>query len=107
SEPTAIRLALLSDHYRGYREWENSKLALAEQRLGRWRKAVASPGAAYADPAPLLAELRSRLADDLDTPGALEAVDLWADAVMAAPATGDDRVDVSIADVIEALLGVR
>jgi L-cysteine:1D-myo-inositol 2-amino-2-deoxy-alpha-D-glucopyranoside ligase len=107
SDPTAIRLALLSDHYRGYREWENSKLTLAEQRLGRWREAIASPGAAYVDTAPLLAELRSRLADNLDTPGALRAVDLWADAVMVASAAGSDRAGVSAADVVEALLGVR
>lgn len=79
-EPMAIRLALLAHHYRSDWEWFPADLAAAEQRLARWRAAVSRPDALAADA--LLAQLRERLADDLDTPGALAAVDAWADAVL-------------------------
>jgi len=66
-EPAAIRLALLSRHYRTSWEWHPELLAEAESRLKRWRRAgVGSAG---------LAEVRARLDDDLDTPGALSVLD--------------------------------
>ncbi|MGI8647709.1 MAG: cysteine--1-D-myo-inosityl 2-amino-2-deoxy-alpha-D-glucopyranoside ligase [Acidimicrobiales bacterium] len=110
NDPSAVRLALFGRHYRGYREWESKDLALAEQRLNRWRAAAASPAVDSVAVAPLLAELRSRLADDLDTPGALRAVDLWADAVMVALIPGDTsepQPSMVAASAIDALLGVR
>ena len=82
----AIRLALLAHHYRADWEWTDEVLAQAQARLGRWRAAVAAAvpptGATAAD---VLATVRARLADDLDAPGALDAVDAWADAVLAVP----------------------
>ncbi len=99
TDPMAIRLALLAHHYRADWEWTDDVLAEAERRLGRWRAAV-TPGPAAAGatleaatPAAeaVLATVRERLADDLDAPGAVAAVDAWADAVLAAgdSATGD------------------
>jgi L-cysteine:1D-myo-inositol 2-amino-2-deoxy-alpha-D-glucopyranoside ligase len=75
-EPAAVRLALFAGHYRTDREWMPGLLAEAEARLGRWRSAVDRP--AGPDATGVLAEVRGRLADDLDTPGALAAVDRWA-----------------------------
>jgi L-cysteine:1D-myo-inositol 2-amino-2-deoxy-alpha-D-glucopyranoside ligase len=79
-DPMAIRLAILAHHYRSDWEWFPTDLADAERRLARWRAAVSRPDALPADT--LLTQLRDRLADDLDTPGALAAVDAWANAVL-------------------------
>ena len=49
----------------------------------------------------LLAEVRDALADDLDTPRALAAVDAWA----AADGTDPDAAAL-VADLVDALLGV-
>jgi L-cysteine:1D-myo-inositol 2-amino-2-deoxy-alpha-D-glucopyranoside ligase len=73
-EPAAIRLALLSHHYRPDWEWRDEDLATAADRLARWR---ASGVAARADQA--RAGVGERLDDDLDTPGALAWLDRCAD----------------------------
>ncbi len=98
-DPMAIRLALLDGHYRADREWTGGRLRLAEARLARWRTAVhAGTGA---DAEVLLGQVRERLADDLDTVGALAAVDAWAER------TGSDPGAPQLArDLIDALLGV-
>ena len=66
-EPAALRLALLAHHYRSSWDWEPGCLVEAEARLDRWRTAGRGEGA--------LEEVRARLDDDLDTPGALVAID--------------------------------
>jgi L-cysteine:1D-myo-inositol 2-amino-2-deoxy-alpha-D-glucopyranoside ligase len=154
TEPAAIRLALLAHHYRDDWDWSAAGLAAAEERLARWRSAVAAAdrGTAGVDPAAAgadrgaaaadrgtsdddrgaagadggaagadggaagaadpsdsparqaLASVRDRLADDLDAPGALAAVDQWAEAVLAGSATGGGRL---IRDAVDALLGVE
>jgi L-cysteine:1D-myo-inositol 2-amino-2-deoxy-alpha-D-glucopyranoside ligase len=100
----AVRLALIADHYRVDRQWTDDVLKTAHLRLGRWRDAVAAPsGPSGAD---LLAAVRARLADDLDTPGALAVVDAWADAVLAG--SGEDRGAPALATAtVDALLGIR
>ena len=75
-DPMAIRTALLAGHYRTDRPWSAALLAAAESRLGRWRAAVALPSGP--DARPLLDAVRRHLADDLDSPSALDAVDGWA-----------------------------
>jgi L-cysteine:1D-myo-inositol 2-amino-2-deoxy-alpha-D-glucopyranoside ligase len=98
-DPMAIRLALLDGHYRDDREWTGGRLPAAEARLARWRTAVARTTAPAGEP--VLAELRSRLADDLDTNGAIAAVDGWA------AAEGDDGgAPALLRDAIDALLGI-
>jgi L-cysteine:1D-myo-inositol 2-amino-2-deoxy-alpha-D-glucopyranoside ligase len=104
-DPMAVRLALLDGHYRADREWTGGRLPAAEARLHRWRQAVALPAAPDADA--LLGEVRARLADDLDTPAALRAVDAWADAALAGPAPdGDPAAPGLVHDLVDALLGV-
>jgi L-cysteine:1D-myo-inositol 2-amino-2-deoxy-alpha-D-glucopyranoside ligase len=100
----AVRLALIADHYRVDRQWTDDLLKTAHLRLGRWRDAVGAPsGPSGAD---LLAAVRGRLADDLDTPGALAVVDAWADAVLAG--SGQDRGAPALASAtVDALLGIR
>jgi L-cysteine:1D-myo-inositol 2-amino-2-deoxy-alpha-D-glucopyranoside ligase len=69
-EPMTIRLALLEHHYRPDWEWEEAGLGRAAARLELWRGA--GHGAAGID------EVRRRLDDDLDAPGALEVLDVVA-----------------------------
>jgi L-cysteine:1D-myo-inositol 2-amino-2-deoxy-alpha-D-glucopyranoside ligase len=99
-DPMALRLALLDGHYRADREWTGGRLPAAEARLARWRTAVSAPTAA--DASELLEQVRARLADDLDTAGAIAAVDAWA----ARP--GEDPGAPELArDLVDALLGIQ
>lgn len=98
-DPNAIRLALLAGHYRSDRPWTDDLLTAAQERLGRWRAGVARDRGP--DGAALVAALRNRLADDLDTPGALAAVDTWA------AGEGDDATAPGLVRAaVDALLGV-
>jgi L-cysteine:1D-myo-inositol 2-amino-2-deoxy-alpha-D-glucopyranoside ligase len=106
-EPAAIRLALLAHHYRHDWEWTDADLPAAEERLAAWRAAVAATGAPSA--APVLDELRARLADDLDAPGALAAVDRWAETTRlrsGAPGAEDATAGDTVRAAVDALLGV-
>jgi len=90
TDPMAIRLAILANHYRQDWDWTDAGLAEAAGRLGRWRSAVrvaASEPARLDRPVPdgrlVLAAIRQCLSADLDAPGAIAAVDAWAAAVLA------------------------
>jgi L-cysteine:1D-myo-inositol 2-amino-2-deoxy-alpha-D-glucopyranoside ligase len=85
-EAMALRLALLSHHYRDEWEWDDGLMPQAAARLERWRAAGSGRGG--------LTEVRSALDDDLDTPAALAAID-------AAAASGQGVSEAA------ALLGVR
>jgi L-cysteine:1D-myo-inositol 2-amino-2-deoxy-alpha-D-glucopyranoside ligase len=103
-DPMALRLALLADHYRTDRQWTDELRKQGEQRLARWRAAVAAPAGPAA--VGLLAAVRARLADDLDTPAALSLVDDWADAALSEG--GDDPTAPAVMrTMVDALLGVR
>ncbi|MCK9877583.1 cysteine--1-D-myo-inosityl 2-amino-2-deoxy-alpha-D-glucopyranoside ligase [Frankia sp. Ag45/Mut15] len=88
ADPAAVRLALLDHQHTSEWEWTPACLSAATARLTRWRAAVALP--AGPDATGVLAAVRARLADDLDAPRALAAVDAWADAALAdgRPASG-------------------
>jgi len=101
-DPMAVRLALISAHYRSDRQWTDEMLKVGERRLATWRAAAAAPSGPPAQP--VVDELRAALADDLDTPRALAAVDRWADEVLAAGGTDGTALVVQACD---ALLGVR
>jgi L-cysteine:1D-myo-inositol 2-amino-2-deoxy-alpha-D-glucopyranoside ligase len=99
----ALRLALIADHYRADRTWTDDLLKTAENRLARWRAAAAATaGPSGAD---LLAGVRERVADDLDTPGALALVDAWADATLAGDGDDPDAPKL-MAKTVDALLGI-
>ena len=102
-DPSAIRLGLFAGHYREDRSWSDPVLADAEARLARW--AEATERGAGAPAAETIAELRRRLADDLDTPGALAAVDRWAEATLGGEAA-DPEAGPAVATAVDALLGV-
>ncbi len=110
-EPGAIRLAILAHHYRSDWSWTDEGFAAAKDRLKTWRAAVEVAPAGSA--APLLAELRAALSDDLDAPRALAAVDAWASEALAAVAGGPagsagSAADAAlVGDAVDALLGVE
>jgi L-cysteine:1D-myo-inositol 2-amino-2-deoxy-alpha-D-glucopyranoside ligase len=135
-DPMAVRLAILAHHYRGDWDWTADGLAAAEDRLARWRaalnRAVSGAGGAAADPGSVvtaeavpaaqsdpaaeavpaaesvLAAVRERIADDLDAPGALAAVDRWASAVTGAPELPRGTAEAArfVRDTVDALLGI-
>ncbi|WP_224164414.1 cysteine--1-D-myo-inosityl 2-amino-2-deoxy-alpha-D-glucopyranoside ligase [Arthrobacter sp. StoSoilA2] len=104
-EPAAIRLAILAHHYRSDWSWTEADFAAAKDRLARWRNArdVAPAGSA----ATLVEAMRLELANDLNAPGAIAAVDRWADEALRqnAPMSGIDAA--LMGDAVDALLGVE
>jgi len=74
-DPAALRLALLATHYREDRPWTGQSLVAATEQVARWTAALAR--GTGPDAAELVAAVRTCLYDDLDTPGALAAVDDW------------------------------
>jgi L-cysteine:1D-myo-inositol 2-amino-2-deoxy-alpha-D-glucopyranoside ligase len=82
-EPAAVRLALLSHHYRPDWQWSHGDLVRAAARLEAWRAAGGVPPEGDpADPVGALGSdedglwrVRAALDDDLDTPTALAALD--------------------------------
>jgi L-cysteine:1D-myo-inositol 2-amino-2-deoxy-alpha-D-glucopyranoside ligase len=86
-EPAAIRLALIEHHYRTEWEWDDELMPRNAERIAAWRDA------ADGRPGDLLDEVRERLDDDLDSAGAVQAVDR-------AAARGESTVSAA------ALLGV-
>jgi L-cysteine:1D-myo-inositol 2-amino-2-deoxy-alpha-D-glucopyranoside ligase len=127
TDPMAIRLAILAHRYSHDWDWTAAGLAEAEQRLAHWRAAVnrllasapepvSQPGArdpasepgALAAAEAVLAAVRERMADDLDAPGALAAIDGWAAEASRTPALPPDARAAAplIRDAADALLGV-
>ncbi len=72
-DPRAIRLAIIEHHYRADWEWDEELMPRNAARLESW-SANARPNEA------LLGAVRARLDDDLDTPGAIAAIDAAAGA---------------------------
>jgi L-cysteine:1D-myo-inositol 2-amino-2-deoxy-alpha-D-glucopyranoside ligase len=97
-DPMAIRLALMAHHYRSDWEWNREEITAAEQRLRAWRAAVERTSTPPVDD--VVAQLRAALADDLDAPAALAAIDRWA------AAEGADGGGAVVKEAIDALLGV-
>ncbi|PJE20993.1 MAG: cysteine--1-D-myo-inosityl 2-amino-2-deoxy-alpha-D-glucopyranoside ligase [Mycobacterium sp.] len=102
-DPSAVRLGLLAGHYRADRSWSRQVLDEAHTRLHRWRSATSLPAAP--DAADVLARVRRYLADDLDTPKAIAALDGWS--IDALEYGGHDQAAPAlVATAVDALLGV-
>ena len=102
-DPMAVRLGLLSGHYRSDRPWTPEVLAAAQARLSRWRSAVEVAAAPPAED--VVARLRDHLSNDLDTERALAAVDAWADAALSVGGPSAEAPAL-VRTAVDALLGV-
>jgi L-cysteine:1D-myo-inositol 2-amino-2-deoxy-alpha-D-glucopyranoside ligase len=96
-DPAAIRLSLLRHHYREDWEWTSENLWAAQDTLERWRDALRHGVGAPAGP--VVEQVLAAIAEDLDAPTAVAAVDAWA-----AATTGGDHKDIYAADQIRAVL---
>ncbi len=102
--PNAIRLALLSGHYRADRAWTQSLLDDALVRVDRWRRAVElHSGPSAVD---TVTRLRDHLGNDLDTQKALAAIDAWVDEALSVGGS-DTHGPSQIRTAVDALLGVE
>ncbi len=103
-DPSAVRLGLFAGHYRSDRSWSDAVLEAANARLQHWRSATALP--AGPDATDLVARVRQYLADDLDTPKVLAALDGWCTDALSYG--GHDTTSPRlVADTVDALLGVQ
>ncbi|MCM3506165.1 cysteine--1-D-myo-inosityl 2-amino-2-deoxy-alpha-D-glucopyranoside ligase [Curtobacterium sp. ODYSSEY 48 V2] len=100
ADPRAVRLALLSHRYSDDWEWFDGELTSATTRLATWDAWASGDAPGHEDDAAdAIARIRARVADDLDTPGAVAAVDT-------AIAAGT-RATPELVDLVDALLGIR
>jgi L-cysteine:1D-myo-inositol 2-amino-2-deoxy-alpha-D-glucopyranoside ligase len=104
ADPMAIRLALLGHHYRDDWTWTDDLLISATDRLARWRAAVRLDAGLNADE--VVVQMRAALAQDLDAPTALAAVDAWASGSTSIDGN-DTEAAALVARACDALLGVR
>jgi L-cysteine:1D-myo-inositol 2-amino-2-deoxy-alpha-D-glucopyranoside ligase len=103
-EPAAIRLGLLAGHYRADRSWSADLLHEAQARLARWRQAVALPSGP--DATDVLARVRRYLADDLNTPKTIAALDGWSTDALEYGGS-DAGAPALVRTAVDALLGVE
>ena len=107
-DPMAIRLGILAHHYREPWEWFDGDLEIGTARLERWRSAMSGNGGPAS--ATTLDEIRRAMADDLDAPRALRAVDAWAEAALD-QSNPDSETEIGapgvVSRAINALLGIR
>jgi L-cysteine:1D-myo-inositol 2-amino-2-deoxy-alpha-D-glucopyranoside ligase len=106
-DPNAIRLTVLRHHYRSNWEWTDEQLWESVDLLAKWRRALAvgsgAPGA------PVMDAVLGALADDLDAPTAVAAVDAWADATLGTSGlaeTSDAEAGVTVGSLLDAALGL-
>ncbi len=103
-KPGAIRLGLYAGHFADDREWSDAVLQNAQQRLARW-SAAASKGQGM-EPQRVIAEVRGALSNNLDTPRALQLLDVWADETLRGLGNTPDA-GTEIANCVDALLGIQ
>jgi L-cysteine:1D-myo-inositol 2-amino-2-deoxy-alpha-D-glucopyranoside ligase len=68
-DPRSIRLAVIEHHYRNEWEWDDELMPRNHARLVAWTASLGGTTSTVLD------QVRDRLDDDLDTPGALRVID--------------------------------
>jgi L-cysteine:1D-myo-inositol 2-amino-2-deoxy-alpha-D-glucopyranoside ligase len=105
-DPMAIRLALLAHHYRTPWDWTGQVLSEAQRRLATWRAGLSGNGGPPAGWT--ISRIREHLANDIDSPGALAAVDEWVrKSLERGNGDGDPGAPGLVGRALDALLGVR
>jgi L-cysteine:1D-myo-inositol 2-amino-2-deoxy-alpha-D-glucopyranoside ligase len=106
-DPMAIRLALLRHHYRSDWEWTDQQLWAAVDDLAAWRRALSLGAGAPA--APVVETVLAALADDLDAPRAVAAVDDWVARTVGTDGladTSDPEAAIAMIALLDAALGL-
>jgi L-cysteine:1D-myo-inositol 2-amino-2-deoxy-alpha-D-glucopyranoside ligase len=106
-DPMAIRLALMRHHYRDDWEWTDDQLWAAVDTLADWRRALALGHGSPA--APVVERVLAALADDLDAPTAVAAVQEWVEATLGTTGladTSDHEAAASVHRLLDAALGL-
>ena len=101
TDPMAIRIALMSDHYRHDRMWSQGLLEEAENQLAQIREAVEASNAAPTDI--VIHKIIEALSDDLNTPKVLSILTDWSSATLNG-ATGGTTSELR--DALDSLLGL-
>lgn len=108
-DPMGIRLVLLRHHYRSDWEWTDDQLWDAVDTVTQWRKAFSLGAGAPA--APVVDAVLTALADDLDAPTAVAAIDDWVASTLGDTAhgladTSDPDAAATLLPVLDAALGL-
>lgn len=108
-DPMAIRLVLLRHHYRSDWEWTDDQLWDAVDTVAQWRKALILGAGAPAEP--VVAAVLTALANDLDAPAAVAAIDDWVASTLGDTAhgladTSDPDAAATLKPVLDAALGL-
>ena len=101
ADPMAIRIALMSKHYRVDRMWTDELLTDAQSLLENLRKAFSAKSCA--DTTQISSQIISAISNDLDTPLALQLLSKWADETNSGM-TGSTSGSLKV--VVDALLGI-
>jgi L-cysteine:1D-myo-inositol 2-amino-2-deoxy-alpha-D-glucopyranoside ligase len=104
TDPQVIRLLILSNHWREDWSFTDRALKAAGARLASWQSALqdtADQNDHATSPGDLQYALMSALAGDLNSPAALDTLDLWAAGHLATSASASE-----VREVVLALLGI-
>ena len=101
-DPMAIRWALMKTHYRTDRMWTDELLVEAEAEIIALRSVLRSQKGAITQD--LIRQIVGFLADDLDTPAVIQAINTW----VAHSHSGAEGGEVkSLETVLDCLLGIK
>jgi L-cysteine:1D-myo-inositol 2-amino-2-deoxy-alpha-D-glucopyranoside ligase len=101
-DPMAIRIALMSHHYRMDHMWQEDDLSAAQELLDDLRIALSRMEVAPTDQ--VITAIISALSQDIDTPTALKALKIWIAATNKGEAGGHPG---ELSRAIDALLGIE
>lgn len=101
-DPMAIRWALMKSHYRQDRMWTEGLLTEAESEVANLKLVLQSKGSL--DSKRLIEEVIAAVADDLNTPRALDLINSWVEdsAKINEPTSNQELIDV-----LDAVLGIK
>jgi len=102
TDPMAIRWALMKSHYRTDRMWTDELLVEAETEIVALRTALRSEKVAATSD--LIQQIVEYLADDLDTPAVIAAINTW---VAQSQPEGDAGETKELETALDSLLGLK
>ena len=102
TDPMAIRWALMKNHYRVDRMWTDNLLVEAEAEIVALRTILSSEKVAATSI--LVQQIVECLADDLDTPAVIEAINTWVAHSHSEAEGGEVR---ELETVLDSLLGIK